>query len=123
MAGLKSKRDQTAPAIASLPALDVEFLNKATFGDVALRTEIIGLFRQQLATLRDQLTIKLDRASWAYLTHTLKGSASAVGAMQLAALADRWESGTFPGSAAARATCAEELSQAEAAFSTVAEQL
>jgi hypothetical protein len=71
-------------------ALDVAFLNQNTFGDVALRTEIIGLFRAQLNAVRTQLLLPVDVNGWNYLTHTLKGAAAAVGAQKFAVLADAW---------------------------------
>jgi Hpt domain len=118
------KMSVAAPqALANPPALDVDFLNSATFDDIALRTEIISLFRQQIKTLGDQLAVPVDGKSWAYLTHTLKGSASAVGASQLAALAERWESEGFPVSGASRLALVTELAKCFSAFNAVADQL
>jgi lysophospholipase L1-like esterase len=110
-------------ALANPPALDVEFLDNATFDDIALRTEIIDLFRQQIKTLCDQLAVPVNGKSWDYLTHTLKGSASAVGAGELAALAERWEAEVFPASGAARLALITELAKCFSAFNAVADQL
>jgi HPt (histidine-containing phosphotransfer) domain-containing protein len=123
MAQHENRRHPSSYLTDIMPALDVLFLNNATFDDISLRSEIISLFRQQLATLADQFTVPLDQSSWAYLTHTLKGSASAVGAMQLAAMADQWEAGAFPHSASARSNYARELSHAVATFNAAADQL
>jgi HPt (histidine-containing phosphotransfer) domain-containing protein len=109
--------------VANMPALDVEFLNVATFHDIALRAEIISLFRQQIKTLGDQLALPVDGESWAYLTHTLKGSASAVGASQLATLAERWELEEVPGSGVLRLMLVTELAKCFSSFNAVADQL
>lgn len=110
-------------ALANPPALDVSFLNSATFDDVALRSEIISLFRQQIKTLGDQLAGPVDGNTWDYLTHTLKGSASAVGAGELGALAERWESERLPASGAARLALITELAKCFSDFNAVADQL
>jgi hypothetical protein len=110
-------------AVEVLPALDVEFLNNATFHDLPLRSEIIALFRQQVKTLADQLALPVDRKSWAYLTHTLKGSASAVGALQLSVMADHWDLGSFPDSEASRIDLVADLRKALTAFDAVANTL
>jgi Hpt domain len=113
-----------APQVLANPlALDVDFLNSATFDDIALRAEIISLFRQQIKTFTDQLAVPVDGKSWVYLTHTLKGSASAVGAGQLGALAERWESEGFPASGADRLALVTELAKCFSAFNAVADQL
>jgi HPt (histidine-containing phosphotransfer) domain-containing protein len=123
MAKSEKKRNPASGPILDMPALDVSYLNNATFDDSQLRTEIVGLFRQQLAALLDQLNIPLDHASWAYLTHTLKGSASAVGALQLAGLAVQWDAAACPQTAAARSNYAKELGEAVASFNSVADKL
>ena len=60
-------------------------------GDEALEVEILGLFAEQLpitiAALREAETEK----AWGIAAHTLKGSARAVGAWALAAIAETAE--------------------------------
>jgi hypothetical protein len=123
MARVQKASVEASQVMPSLPALDVAFLNTATFHDLALRAEIISLFRQQIKTLGDQLAVPVNDKSWAYLTHTLKGSASAVGAGQLAALAERWESGSFPASGVSRLALVTELAKCFSDFNAVADQL
>jgi hypothetical protein len=104
-------------------ALDVAYLNRNTFGDLALRSEIIGLFRAQLDAVQKRLQLPMDDKSWTYLTHTLKGAAAAVGARQLAALADRWGRGPHPISIDGRKALGEDLKQALFHFNQVAATL
>ncbi len=51
--------------------LDVNYLNHATFGDKALRVEILGLFRAQLDGLVKNIMLPMDAQGWLFLTHTL----------------------------------------------------
>ena len=123
MAKIEKMRVASPHVHANLPALDVDFLNIATFNDIGLRTEIITLFRQQVKTLADQLALAPDGKSWSYMTHTLKGSASAVGACQLAAIADDWEMAGFPSSRPAQLVLVTHLEAALLAFNSVADRL
>ncbi len=102
--------------------LDVAYLNHTTFGDIALRTEIIGLFRAQVKAVRTQLLLPVDHKAWTYLTHTLKGAAAAVGAGQLAALADVWSRNTPPKTQSTRIDCETQLTLAMAHFNRIADQ-
>ena len=103
-------------------ALDVSYLNQTTFGDIALRSEIIGLFRAQVKAVRTQLLLPVDQKAWIYLTHTLKGAAAAVGAQQLAALADTWGRRAAPKTQSARIDCETQLTLAMAHFNRIADQ-
>jgi hypothetical protein len=62
-------------------SLDVVYLNRATFDDVALRTEILGLFSTHLVVLQSSVLQPQTLETWRYLTHTLRGAAAAVGAL------------------------------------------
>jgi hypothetical protein len=104
-------------------ALDVAYLNHTTFGDKALRSEIIGLFLSQLDGVQKNLMLPLDSKAWHYLTHTLKGAASAVGARQIVALAESWGPMSPPATQTARAQCENELCRALAAFRQAAAPL
>ena len=103
--------------------LDLDFLNLNTFGDIVLRTEILGLFRAQVNGAALQLQFPVNPSGWHYLTHTLKGAAAAVGAGQLAALADTWGRNTSPKTQSARIDCETQLTLAMAHFNRVADQL
>ncbi len=71
--------------------LDVQHLSDQTFGDVELERDILVLFREQCGKLvpvilgHCQLPSRLDAA------HTLKGGARAVGAVEVARIADEVE--------------------------------
>jgi Hpt domain len=116
-------RDETHDSPQNCVALDVAYLNQTTFGDLALRTEILGLFCAQVKAVRTQLLLPVDQTAWAYLTHTLKGAAAAVGAQQLAALADGWGSNAPPKTQTMRLSCEAQLSLAMARFNRIADQL
>jgi HPt (histidine-containing phosphotransfer) domain-containing protein len=88
--------EKTRSASKDCISLDFAFLNENTFGDKVLRDEIISLFRAQLQTVDEALRGPLDQKDWRYITHTLKGAASAVGARQIAALAAKWEQEPVP---------------------------
>jgi HPt (histidine-containing phosphotransfer) domain-containing protein len=116
-------QDETHDSAQNCIALDVTYLNQTTFGDLALRTEILGLFRAQVKAVRTQLLLPVDQKAWVYLTHTLKGAAAAVGAQQLAALADTWGSVVPPKTQTTRLACEAQLSLAMARFNRIADQL
>jgi Hpt domain len=111
---LKSQKLQSSSnhSQSSCVVLDVAFLNHATFDDRALRTEILGLFSTQLDVLLDSLSHPQSAESWRYLTHTLKGAAAAVGAMQIASIASVWAQYTFPRSKKQREKFMQELDAA-----------
>lgn len=56
-----------------------------------LEREIVGLFLGQLPGLLANLKAPADAKDWKLFTHTLKGSAKAVGAMQVAEIATAME--------------------------------
>lgn len=78
------------------PALDLQHLNTNTFGDRLLRAEILALFSAQIEQSRSHLQSAASAQDWRFLTHTLKGAASAVGAIEFAELAGRWEAEGLP---------------------------
>lgn len=76
------------------PVLDLGHLQRYTLGDSALQNEVLGLFREQVASSVSALRRSIaedDWASWRMAAHTLKGSAWAVGAFRLAQEAERAE--------------------------------
>jgi HPt (histidine-containing phosphotransfer) domain-containing protein len=103
--------------------LDVTYLNRATFGDIPLRDEIIGLFLAQVNGLAQRLDLPLDSAAWQFLTHTLKGAAAAVGATHIAEIASAWEHRLVPQTAEGRLRLSAELKAAILAFEKAASKL
>lgn len=74
------------------PVFDHEHLSRYTMSSAELEREIIGLFRMQLPDLIAHLRGEVTAADWRLFTHTLKGSAKAVGAMQIGTIAEMLES-------------------------------
>ena len=71
--------------------LDREHLDRYTMGCPDLERELIGLFLDQLPNLTRQLEESSADEDWTFVTHTLKGSARAIGAITIADLAERLE--------------------------------
>lgn len=74
------------------PAIDLEHLDAATFGDRALRREVLGLFDTQadklLQTIRASGGKERSEAA-----HALKGAARGIGAFAVADEAEKIEQG------------------------------
>lgn len=71
--------------------INFDHLNKYVGGDAALTREIFGLFRNQVEMWGRGLTADADDEVWSSVTHSLKGSARAVGAMGLAEACEKAE--------------------------------
>lgn len=54
--------------------------------DIELTAEVFGLFRHQVELWTRALQIDTDDESWKSIMHSLKGTANAVGALNLASL-------------------------------------
>ena len=78
------KNSATAP-------IDTDVLDRQTFGDRALKSEILALFVEQATLLHDFVTMGQNSAALAAHLHRFKGSARAVGAVRAAQEADRLE--------------------------------
>ena len=100
--------------------LDADFLNRNTFGDAKLRTEIVGLFNAQLDGVVKNLMLPMDLKAWQFLTHTLKGAAAAVGAREIVALSEHWGRVRPPVTLADRQAYAYELRNCMGAFNKAA---
>lgn len=100
--------------------LDAELLDQNTFGDRALRSEILKLFVSQLDISRDSILNPANDEDWRFSTHTLKGAAAAVGAQQFVALCAQWEKTSSPFSRHERESMAVAFDQARAAFLSAA---
>jgi HPt (histidine-containing phosphotransfer) domain-containing protein len=69
------------PDSADCP-VDFDYLKRMTLGEEALEREVLGMFLKQTKRLLDALAC--SSAETPVLTHTLKGSARAIGAFRLA---------------------------------------
>ena len=77
---------------AADPAVfDLAFFRRYTMDNRDLELEIIGLFRGQLPALIKQMRRAIDPYDWKLATHTLKGSARAVGATRIGEIASELE--------------------------------
>lgn len=74
------------------PEIDFEHLNQYVGGDAELTREVFGLFRNQVEMWGRGLSADAADEIWASVTHSLKGSARAVGAVELAEACERAES-------------------------------
>lgn len=74
------------------PEIDFDHLNLYVSGDADLTREVFGLFRNQVEMWGRGLTADADDDMWTNVTHSLKGSARAVGAMGLAKACETAES-------------------------------
>ena len=79
------------PLMTDSPEIDFDHLNLYVGGDADLTREVFGLFRNQVEMWGKGLTADADDEIWASVTHSLKGSARAVGAMNLAEACEKAE--------------------------------
>ena len=77
------------PLVPDDGPIDFEHLSRMTLGDPALECEVLTMFAMQSARLLDELATLPPGAG--ALAHTLKGSARAVGAFEVAEAASRLE--------------------------------
>jgi len=70
----------------SLAEIDFNHLNQYVDGDLALTQELFGLFQHQVEMWGRALIAETDDETWESVTHALKGSANAIGALKLAQL-------------------------------------
>lgn len=75
----------------STSEIDFDHLNQYVGGDIELTAEIFGMFHHQVEMWGRALTADADDDTWAAVTHSLKGSAKAVGAVNLAILCEKAE--------------------------------
>lgn len=71
--------------------IDFDHLNQYVGGDADLTREVFGLFRNQVEMWGRGLAADVDDDMWANVTHSLKGSARAVGAIGMAKACERAE--------------------------------
>jgi chemotaxis protein histidine kinase CheA len=78
-------------------AFDRTLLNDYSMQNQDLAVEILNLFLVQLPVMLEALAAAATQTDWNFATHTLKGSAAAVGALRLQQLAAELEAMPFPG--------------------------
>jgi HPt (histidine-containing phosphotransfer) domain-containing protein len=81
-------------AVQPLPGgepIDRTHLGRYTLGSPTLEREVLGLFLAQLPLSIEQLRFAATDREWQIAAHTIKGSARAVGAWQIARLAEEAE--------------------------------
>lgn len=83
---------QTQGTSRELAVLDRKHLARYTLGDERLEHEVLGLFIGQLPRLLKDLESASSDLQWKMASHTIKGSARAIGAWRLAASAEGAES-------------------------------
>ena len=72
--------------------LDKDRFMQSTMGDANLQLEILDLFEQQLLNLHHRLKNEtISTQDRKYCAHTLRGAASAIGALEIENLAATWE--------------------------------
>jgi len=119
---LHLERIEWMPSPPLAPAdgpIDFEHLNRMTLGDAGLEQEVLAMFVAQSARLVSTLATKPSDAG--ALAHTLKGSARAIGAFDVADAADRLEAAIAGGfdASAAHAELGEAVAEARAAIKAV----
>lgn len=78
-------------SIDSEVEIDFDHLNLYVGGDLDLTAEVFGLFQNQVEMWGRVLTADADDDTWMSVTHSLKGTAKAVGAVHLAELCEKAE--------------------------------
>ncbi len=116
--GKTSKNVASSPAkpISDCVALDKDYLDRVTFGDIPLRDELINLFLAQVASMILKLPLLSKPDDWRFNAHSLRGAAAALGAQEIAALCTHWEEAGMPGNVSRRVDCMDLLKAAEARF-------
>lgn len=79
-------------SIDSETEIDFDHLNQYVGGDLDLTAEVFGLFKNQVEMWGRGLVADADDDTWMSVTHSLKGTAKAVGAVHLAQLCEKAES-------------------------------
>lgn len=82
-------RNRPAASLNSL--IDHGHLERYTMGDEALMRELLTLFCEQMDETLRGLRAAQNADEWHFAAHTLKGSARAVGAVDIARLAQELE--------------------------------
>ena len=118
VAARKLVRTKTVPVV-----FDRSHLAQYTMDSPELEREIIGLFVAQLPTILDRLQNVSSGDDWRIATHTLKGSALAVGAYKIGELAKKLEPVNNPEQDAKRKKLLSGLVRAVNEFDEMARRL
>ena len=118
VAARKLVRTKTVPVI-----FDRSRLAQYTMDSPDLEREIVGLFVAQLPAILDRLQNIDSLEDWRIATHTLKGSALAVGACKIGDLAKKLEPVNSPEQEAKRKKLLSGLVRAVNEFDEMARQL
>ena len=118
VAASKSGCKKVVPVI-----FDRAHLAQYTMDSPELEREIIGLFIAQLPSILDRLQNGDSSADWRIATHTLKGSALAIGACKIGDLAKKLEPVNNPEQDAKRKKLLSGLVRAVNEFDEMARQL
>ncbi|MEL6372778.1 MAG: Hpt domain-containing protein [Pseudomonadota bacterium] len=108
---------------AKNPPIDHAHLERYTLGNRALELEVLRLFIEQAPCYLSRLREADGAQSWRYAAHTLKGSARAVGAVEVAHYAQEAEVAFDRLSASAQRLLLDELDCAIARASNHIESL
>ena len=78
--------------LPKLTVFDRELFEMTTMNDLKLQVEVLELFSTQLSLVRKTLSqTRLDLQDSKFMSHSLRGAASAVGANEIEDLASQWE--------------------------------
>jgi HPt (histidine-containing phosphotransfer) domain-containing protein len=78
-------------AEGAIPPIDRAHLMRYSLGSLTLEREVLGLFMAQLPLSVEQLRFATTDREWQIAAHTIKGSAKAVGARDVARIATHAE--------------------------------
>ena len=87
----QARANKSEQAKAAQVVFDRAHLAQYTMESPELEREIVGLFVAQLPVILDQLLNAHSRDDWRIATHTLKGSALAIGACKIGEFAKKLE--------------------------------
>ena len=82
--GEKGTKEGSAPAVATERPIDLVYLSKFTMGDKDLEREVLNLFATYSEIYLDRMKDAANDREWLEAAHTLKGSASGIGAWRVA---------------------------------------
>lgn len=78
------RKEGSAPAMATERPIDLVYLSKFTMGDKDLEREVLNLFAVYSEIYLDRMKDAVSDREWLEAAHTLKGSASGIGAWRVA---------------------------------------
>ena len=124
MSGQDHRKSSRESVRKQRPAvLDREHLSRYTMASAELEREIIGLFLMQLPSIVTLLKTAVDNAEWKFATHTLKGSALAIGADRIVATLRLLEATPVAGAEEAKVRLIARLDREIATFREAAGRL